>query len=452
MTLLAWLINLVVLIYVYRRMVERYDEPRALFFYFYSLVFLIRPLLIITGLDTFSPEYLFGSSDDLLALAMLYSAFWLLLILAGDMTLTRLARGLAKALPPPQDIASRSPLWLIAVGITVVSLTIVWSLLSQYGSYAGMIYASKVSKDLAGQNYLRMAPTAGAIMSSILMLSIAHDHFATRSVKRWLPKVLTAFALVLINLGVTTAWGTRTEMAVILTALMCGWSISVRRIPVWLALTGITTFLVLLFSLSLAREIAVTGHAYSLNVKSLAGAMSTSLHASEFDAFILVLRDWMSPKDIRWGTDFWNGMAGMIPRGLWPARPDLVIPGKAFRQIYEPYMHNGWPFTPLGEWLLNFGKLGFIFGGLLSGACLRAIALRYGDHWKSRPAASLTAGVIIVIVLANGFDTGTMMQFMFFIAPIWLCLFLYWNLASIATKGQGRPAPVWSEPSPAPRN
>ena len=90
--------------------------------------------------------------------------------------------------------------------------------------------------------------------------------------------------------------------------------------------------------------------------------IAISMHGSQFDALLLVMRDFDLSAGLRWGEDFAAGIAALVPRAIWPDPPVSAL-GAWFRQIYEPETVNGWPITLVGEWLVNFGWTGVAFGG-----------------------------------------------------------------------------------------
>jgi hypothetical protein len=73
-----------------------------------------------------------------------------------------------------------------------------------------------------------------------------------------------------------------------------------------------------------------------------------------------------------YGDDFVQGFVGIVPRSLWPDKPEAINLGIWFRDTYMPGK-SGKPITAIGGWWLNFGYLGVILGLAFSGFMGRVV-------------------------------------------------------------------------------
>ncbi len=136
------------------------------------------------------------------------------------------------------------------------------------------------------------------------------------------------------------------------------------------------------------------------------------MNSSYFEAFALTIRDFPDRYPY-WGTDpFVNGVAGTVPRALWPDKPSEVAVGASFRQIYEPETLNGWPIGGAGEWFLAFGPIGLAVGALLTGAALATVG-----RTMARRAALPYAAAFGLQVFELGVNGQTVLRWVGWILP-----------------------------------
>jgi hypothetical protein len=136
--------------------------------------------------------------------------------------------------------------------------------------------------------------------------------------------------------------------------------------------------------------------------------MSVGINGTYLDASLLAHRDWPSKYDYRNGEDYKNGVLGSVPRVLWPAKPD-PLPGKWFRQVYQPETRNGWPVGAPTIWYLNFGLIGVFVGGLLSGAVLAWVAHRRKRASSSGVNTAMTFVLMVYVVQLGGSSEAPLM-------------------------------------------
>ena len=355
--------------------------------------FIIRPLMIITGIGEPYPSYLFGRDDfTLIAHANILIAIWLLCYLAVFFMPNK-TQMLPKLFPAFKSDPSVITILITCIALTLCSLLAELYVIQEYGSLARFMYAVKVLKDITGQYYLKYFPFLGGLVSCYGLL------LAMRGKNKFLGITFSIAALT--NFFVIFSFGERftiglISIAFILTALR-NKSLSFKRASILL-----TVCLIILFTLSNFRYSFVRDGQDDNRSWGFAEEISASLHLSEYDALLLLVRDFGLPSDAILGHQFYIGLTALVPRQIWPDRPNGVNPGKWFRHQYEPNMENGWPITVVGEWYLNFGFLGIIVGAILSGYIARCMFERYHTPKNSKVTWNFLIGTFLSIQLLYG--------------------------------------------------
>jgi hypothetical protein len=105
--------------------------------------------------------------------------------------------------------------------------------------------------------------------------------------------------------------------------------------------------------------------------------MAVATNNTFYDSLLLLLDDWPDEFDFRNGQDFIDGTVAAVPSALVPSQAPFVSPAVQLAQTYID-RNNGFPATAAGDWYVNFGLLGVLLGGLVSGLIARAgqVALR----------------------------------------------------------------------------
>ncbi|MGJ3230760.1 MAG: O-antigen polymerase [Oceanicaulis sp.] len=407
----------------------------------------VRPLLFFLGADTPFPDAFFPRDAwDLMAQTSLVTALWTALFLAGYTMLATPARLVSLAMPQIAATPDRSLVTFAAISATGLAAIATGMLVLQYGSVAQFTFATKIGKDLTGAYALRQLSIIAAMISAFGLFTFAKPaEKAGRAHRMIEPKYLLLFtALICVNLNVNYAWGNRYNIALLILAVGLGWHYYIRRfrlieiVVLLLAsacfLQGLKTVRVMLVSEALRQDVAANMEFWR--------AVSTSLHFTQFDAFMLVLRDAGDRFSFRWGEDFWNGLLAWIPRGLLPEKETFHI-GAWFRRIYEPSKINGWPVSVVGSWYVNFGWIGVGAGALLSGLVTRAFDLAYSAPHNS--AWHAFAGPCFgFFMLSGGVDTGFVQAIFLVFVPVFLFGLV---IGARRNESRGRIAPTGRRPS-----
>lgn len=376
------------------------------------LLYVARAVVVGVGLDSLTPDDVFAGARAPMVGANLLLALWLLMVAAG----VQVAYAVGRVLPGWVPVMERHPaprrLLRVAAALTLLATVITLVLLAAHGGFGGLIRASKVDKDLAGLFFLRVVPEVAALVAVAAYLDVRRRRESGRSTGRDRRRAALAVGLAVLDGVWVFAWGSRDTLAIVGLALVAGSfvfggrrlrAIAQGRPQGWLSRLGMAGLLVLavMFGLRIARDVATAGEVNStIADQSVARQVSVATNAVQYDAFVLAVRDWPAEAELRGGQDFVSGAAGVVPRRLWPAKPEHVAPGAWFRQVYEPWTRNGWPMGAAGEWYLNFGRGGIVVGGLVSGVLLgfAALALRNSARHPLAFVLSLAIGLQVLVL------------------------------------------------------
>lgn len=390
-----------------------------------SQFYVLRPVVLVLGLDGPSPDEQFTTAESaaVLTRTVLGVVIYLVVVLAGVAVVRRSgARGWGPFVRGEVDLrrALGVTLLLTALG-TAISLALLW----RFGGIDGVVTAAKVDKALAGLFFLRAVPALGAIVAVGTYLE-ARGQRASR--------MLTSVALVcaFLNAASVFLWGSRSLLVVVAATMVLGLSRrGVRNtgwrpsgVGRWQIVVRLTTAALLVITIAgglrMTRDTLINGEVQDVYAQAgPARQVSLSLNATYFDAAMLAGRDWPAAHDYRYGQDFATGLLGLVPRVLWEGKPDAIAPGVWFRQAYEPEKINGWPMGAAGLWYLNFGVLGLVLGAMLSGlllGCLSAAQLRRPDNGFNT-AVTVAVGIYVV---GLGVDSDLLVRCVLWLVPLWL--------------------------------
>lgn len=412
---------------------------------FLGFIFLARPPMYALGLDVPFPPRFLVDYQETLVVALLLFVLWIVCFTTSYFVFRpfgRLGMGLFPASPP--RLSSR---WLMILALVATAAAVLGTLLiaAQFGSYARFVYAVKIGKELAGSYVIRQASVVAAIFCLIgLLHEIRARHSRTRTERRrsrvylnW--PVLTYLALILMNLSANYVWGNRANVGFFLVAAAFSFHQFIRPLKYWEIAGAILLLGLGLRGLAEIRTDAtasVSGLISHLDNMSFWTSVATTLHLVEFDALMLAVRDLGSSFEPRGGEDFLNGLVGWIPRQLWPDKPDTFFIGGWFRRIYQPEKTNGWPITVVGSWLVNYGLVGVVLGGLVSGVVSMAVDLRYARTIHTNAFSAVMPAALGLFFLGGGYDTGAPQTYVLLVIP----LFIFVAIMGLVVARSGEPA------------
>lgn len=428
---LAILAVLLAIIWMSRTFVRHRFDVMFLTLLLLGYWFVVRPLIIALGLDGPAPDYLFpNGAFDVVVIAQGAALLWLAAFALGAFAADIAGQPAMALFPrlsgePPPAYVLLGVLAVTALGLTVT----LWLLAVSGGTLTDSIRFVKAEKALTGFYFLRQFAAVGELLS---IFAIYYFIYLARvrgvPAPRWW--VWLAFACFLVNAFGIYAWGQRYGIAMATMALFAGYHYFVRRLS-WLEMVLLAiAFLAVFVGLRLIRDelFFPEGVVTPVEEGNVWRKMAISMHGAQYDALMLALRDFDLSAGLRWGEDFLAGLAALVPRQIWPDRP-AFNPGAWFRRIYEPETLNGWPITPIGEWLVSFGWLGVAMGGALSGYVIRAAQRVYDDLWRN-PWSMVLATTAALFVLPGGIAVGSPQAMLSTIFPLFLAALAMGQLAT----------------------
>lgn len=395
-----------------------------LFLLGFGLFYGFRPLLFVLGLDEPFPEEIFSTaeSSEVLTKTLLGLSLYLGFALLGIAAVTQSGmRGFGPFFVS-REIDLRRAIRVVAL-LTGLGTVLSVYLVVRFGGIGGSITAAKVDKALAGLYLLRTIPAVGAVVATATFI----DARKRAEVSRVL--AYTALACAVANAFYVFLWGSRSVLVVVGATLILGWSrrqrqpqrSTAKRQQVALRL-GLAALLVMgvASGLRIARDTLTRGEVQDVYAEgTTARQASLATNSIVFDAAMLSFRDWPQSFEYRDGEDYSNGVIGLVPRALWEDKPTDIVPGKWFRQVYEPNKINGWPMGAGALWYLNFGWPGLMLGGIFSGFVLGAVAA--AQRRMPRNGFNTAVGVVIgVYVLGLGWDNETLIRAVIWLGPLYL--------------------------------
>jgi hypothetical protein len=409
------------LIVIGRKLSSGPTDIVMLFVFTFGLFYGFRPLLMALGLDTPFPDRYFdmATAASLAAVSLMWLSAFLACFAVGCYVMyERVAPAGSLFFARRQPSLTRM-LWVTSA-LTLLASVISVAMVARFGGVGGFITAVKVEKSLAGLYFLKLPAAVGSVVAVATYLQVR----STRNlVLRGAGRLALACA-VIDGFGVFI-WGQRSTLVILGVMFLLGLSenSTVAARPARVAVRVVLAVAIVIsvsLGLRIARDTLIGGQVQAVVAKSnLWRQMSIGTNSIYFDSSMLAFRDWPALHDYRAGADFGRGAAGLVPRIAWEGKPDTVVAGKWFRQVYQPDIVNGWPVGTPTLWWLNFGPLGILIGGLLSG-------LWFGWMRRAQRNSAVTglntgiAMVAAIYVFELGLGAEWPVGFLPWVLPLWL--------------------------------
>lgn len=384
----------------------------------------VRALGIATGMDAPTPAYLFTTTNIDNALTRFGCV--VLLFYASAILAYRVSRdpasALARLLPFPIRAIRQGPLVTVTMLSTVFASALAMGQVAAHGSFAGAVYAAKAGRE-SGEAILRMPATVAVALSCALFYSAKRSSSGiTLQVARLLALVCAAVSAVSASV-----WGSRQFGVVAAAYLLGGPTIAAFRNAKrnW-AVRAVLVFLVVIglgFGLRVYRDDALGGAtAVTQAEENQFRQVTIAANGTLLDTSLLAVKDWPKNNPWRKGVDFRNGLWSALPTQLRPQEHQTVSTiGAYVHELYQPDSRSGWPIGAPTEWYINFGWLGVLIGGLLSGLVYRAIAI--GVQRSPAPELSTMSTLILtLIVFPLGVSTASLNRLVVHAIPLALVL------------------------------
>lgn len=441
--LLAVLASGVVWVWVYRGTVRHPLDPVALTLYYLALHVLVRPLVLVLGLDTPFPEELFADRDPagLILSAQGIAVLWLLAVWAGVRLLTPLAGPVSLLFPRGRTALAPRTLLLLAVASSALALVVTATLWARYGGATELITAAKVDRDITESRALRSIPMLAALFSIAAFFAAPRGALGRR---------LLALGLVVLNCYLNWTWGARDVAVISVVALLAGSLLfgpaghtgesetgsSLWRDPRWRLRLFLVPVLVLVvaFSLRAARDTALWGDlAPTVRDQGTVRMVAVAANVTFYDSLLLVLDDWPSENEFRGGADFVDAGIAAVPSVVAGEQEPFVSPAVRLAQTYLD-RNNGFPATAAGDWYMNLGLVGVVLGGLLSGVIAAAARLAM-RRFTSDPLVWAFSLVFVIRVFPGGLWVTSLLKWVAIGVPI-IAVSLVIDLVARRSRGE----------------
>ncbi len=408
-------------------------DPVGLFCYCFFFFYLFRDIVITFGLDGPYPDanFLPARTPALVLEASLVLAGFLGAFVLAYLLPLPVSEIFVKLVPVARTQPTVRRQARLTIILTVAATVISAILLAHYGSFGGVVRAGKVTKGLAGSYVLRIFPAVGAVVAVSLLLTLWRERREARAPRRRL--VVLALGAAILDAAYVMMWGSRTVVAIVLIILIAGQWVTRTNAPIpkerrqgregrpraVRVLALVALLVVAIVGLRVVRD-DILGHVSATQGQSEIRKVSVDTDSTYFDATLLALRDWPSAQPYRGGQDFATGLQGIVPRWVWPGKPQQVLVGQWFRQVYQPLAKNGWPLGAVGDWYLNFGLFGVLIGGALSGLLFRWLtAAWWRAAWCPFSVASMIC--VVVFVVPTGIEADTPTRWAQWALPLLFC-------------------------------
>jgi hypothetical protein len=127
---------------------------------------------------------------------------------------------------------------------------------------------------------------------------------------------------------------------------------------------------------------------------------------------------WPDAEPYQTGDDFVDAVQRALPLDLLGTPSGRYDPPPLrIAHVYDPDRVNGFPPTPVGEWLINGGWIGVLVGGLISGVALRSLQRRYRD-FESNTLSWTVMFVFVGTIMPLGIIVASVFRYKLMALPM----------------------------------
>ncbi len=402
---------------IYQKNKHGWASLISIFCYLFGLMYLLRHAILLFDLDKPIPDdlFLFDAAPQRFFVLFNVALFLLGFLLAQNL---RTSPWLLKIFPlSPHSVRPFRASVVLGISIALVSLIVIY-LFSVGGSDPARIsYAVRVERVFSGFSFLSNINVFAAYFCAAF--GFQSKHYRDPS-KINLGRTVLLLSLSLLLILPSALMADRDNLVFFLVFLVIGTSLYVSPSFKYFALPLGVLAIWLIVEL---QSVRLSAWGYDKEYSSIFRKISSGLNHQFYDSYILLVKgiesDWFSPTGLHLGFDYLLGILGVIPRFLWPEKPEMVDPGIWFSTQFIPDATYGWPVSVIGEWWLNFGVVGSFIGGTLSGILYKSATLKYTD-FRSNPYSYMAAYVLATRVITLGYSTSTPMFYVLNIIPLFL--------------------------------
>lgn len=396
---IALLINLLCISTVLRRIGA--SSSLLMYLIMFSIFFLFRSIVLYSGLDEVFPEAIyFGdiSENDYIDGALCYLIFSISLLFLSFFFIK-----------PSNDkgninididyIACRNailPIFLISTIYFLYCLKVA-------GSFDRIVFVARIDKEV-GFGFLRPAISIGVMLSAMMVI-----------LRKSTLTLFMYFTFIFYNIGMGDRSGMIYSFLLLISSELINQNgkVNYKRLPLMITCIG------LVFALSVIaknyRTEAIGGQASEGIIRSI----SSGLNLNVIDAYYMSISYLNNIYSYRMGEDIYLGIIGVIPRILWPDKPQVIDTGTWFAQLFSNYK-MGTPISALGEWYIN---LSFIGAALCATSTF--LLCKFFDKYFYFGKVNLPIKLSFAfLVVQTGFSNTTLRDFvmytLYMLAPLYL--------------------------------
>ena len=320
----------------------------------------------------------------------------------------------------PDYSAPKSDLLILAgiITLTICAFIVAWIPIQQTGDIFEAINLVRNLDFYEGLNVLKKFIQFATLLSSAYIVDLIVR-------KRRGAHIDTKFigliaALFILNLFFSFIMGGKGFIIWPLAFMAISYAVCATKKPMQFISLTCLALVVLVLSLQFTRIIFVKEASIKDPISYLYGA----LHFDVMDGNLIFIDTLGTLHDEETGETFANGLAGVVPRFLWPDKPVQITAGGDFKESLLPRSRGGWPVFAYNQWFSSFGWLGVITGGFLTGWLLRQIQTKYSQMTHDPFSTYIAYILILYVVSPTGINNGIFINYIFFVIPLFIFQFL----------------------------
>lgn len=395
-----------------------------IFFHFLTMgpVYIFRPAVLSLGLAEPTPIFLYNAGyqyDNIATLCFL--SIWYFLVILG-FTIPKAHQPIRFILPDLTPLNNELVLKYGAIFAGFTSIVFSAYVLHVTGSIFSAIAQIRSDEGLFSFKLINKIPYyCSYVIAAYICFCIALPKGEDRKKK----KILLGLAMLLTSSFGVALTGDRSGVLfpIVLVLLFRLSLLPEKRAIKWLIISGVAICIIAvgtryIRTMALYGDKMESSHDFSGPIN----ALTHSLNANNYDTLQLVVRDTNEKYNLRYGEDFVNGAIAIVPRAVWSGKPDALFPDRFIRGQYLTNAKTGWPVHASGQWYLNYGIIGFLIGGLLTGILFRGINEQYQSQLM--PINFVYIFVLAMQVFATGLIAQQVFVYVLWVAPIFLLIWL----------------------------
>jgi hypothetical protein len=424
-------INIGLCVAIMRSAGNRAANPFFLAIGLFAVLMIGRHLMLVSGADVEFPEYLFiQDNSPWRLLAGLGISLWLAGVLVASTFSYR--RAPKPYLPSfPHEPASFSALRGVAYVLLLATMALLGTLVMATGEgLDNTSYLLRFDPRFAHLINIKYVVILTAYFLTALAASLRRQQTTSA---RWQAR---AWMLAALLLAVSTLLFGDRDLLIFWLLYAFAMRTVVLRGKGILSLLPLAAPLAGLFVLLKALRNTLWFEDHPSGPESVFRSLADGLNMDIFDKLTLAMRTW-DQQDLRLGEDFLNGIVALLPRAVWPGKPDTLYVDIWFKNLFEA-SRTGWPISPPGEWYINFGWPGFALGGLATGMVLGLARDKYRDA-ASNPFAFMVVFIVATRFIPLGVTSSLPFFYLTWMLQLVLAALLYRALRSFLLRS---PSPV----------